>query len=101
MEFNPSSSSSVISTSFTKKLSPDGQKSDPQKVDVTFNGRPMSVEDQGASVGKEGKTKLFSLVRVIMTMFVSSVRSSNSHPDLLLTQHHPPHFFRFSISAII
>ena len=69
MEFTPSSSSSVISTSFTKKLSPDGQKSDSQKVDVTFNGRPMSVEDQGASVGKEGKTKLFSLVRVVMTMF--------------------------------
>ena len=38
-------------------------------MDVTFNGRPMSVEDQGASVGKEGKTKLFSLVRVVMTMF--------------------------------
>ena len=24
---------------------------------------------------------------------ISSVRSSNSHPDLLVTQH-PPHFFR-------
>ena len=37
----------------------------------------------------------------LLLMIVSSVRSSNSHPDLLLTQHHPPHFFRFSMSAII
>ena len=54
-----------VSKSFTNKF----KKYDPQKVDVTFNGRPMSIEDQGASVGKEGKTKLFSLVRVVMTMF--------------------------------
>ena len=33
------------------------------QVGVTFNGRPMSVDDQGATVGKEGKTKLFTLVR--------------------------------------
>ena len=32
------------------------------QVGVTFNGRPMSVDDQGATVGKEGKTKLFTLV---------------------------------------
>ena len=31
---------------------------------------------------------------------VSSVRSSNSHPDLLVIHQHP-HFFRFSMSAII
>ena len=34
------------------------------------------------------------------TLFVGSVRSSNSHPDLLVIQH-PTHFFRFSMSAII
>ena len=27
-------------------------------------------------------------------MIISSVRSSYSHPDLLLINHHPPHFFR-------
>ena len=32
------------------------------KVGVTFNGKPMSVADQGATLGKEGKTKLFTLV---------------------------------------
>ena len=32
-------------------------------------------------------------IQSMMDIFVSSVRSSNSHPDLLLTQH-PPHFFR-------
>merc|ERR1712032_1340368 len=42
IEFTPSSSSSV---------------------GVTFNGRPMTVDDQGATVGKEGKTKLFTLVK--------------------------------------
>ena len=32
---------------------------------------------------------------------VSSVRSSNSHPDLLLTQHHHPHFFRSHRSSTL
>ena len=32
--------------------------------------------------------------------FVSSVRSSNSHPDLLVTQHHP-HFFRSHRSSTL
>ena len=27
---------------------------------------------------------------------LSSVRSSNSHPNLLLIHHHPPHFFRYT-----
>merc|ERR1711978_316904 len=31
---------------------------------------------------------------------VSSVRSSNSHPDLLLT-HHPTHFFRSHLSSTL
>ena len=34
----------------------------PSQVGVTFNGQPMSVEDQGATVGKEGKSKFFTLV---------------------------------------
>merc|ERR1712122_288469 len=34
---------------------------------------------------------------------ISSVRSSNSHPDLLLTHHHPtpPHFFRSHRSSTL
>ena len=31
---------------------------------------------------------------VVWDKFFSSVRSSNSHPDLLVTHQHPPHFFR-------
>merc|ERR1712218_292060 len=31
----------------------------------------------------------------------SSVRSSNSHPDLLVTQHHHPHFFRSHQSSTL
>ena len=38
-----------------------------------------------------------------ISVFISSVRSSNSHPDLLLTHHHPtpPHFFRSHRSSTL
>ena len=32
--------------------------------------------------------------KTVFVIIISSVRSSNNHPDLLLTQHHPTHFFR-------
>ena len=37
---------------------------------------------------------------ISLTNFVSSVRTSNSHPDLLLTQQHP-HFFRSQRSSTL
>ena len=59
IEFTPSSSSSVSKS--LKNINNLWMES-PLQVGVTFNGRPMSVEDQGAAVGKEGRTKLFTLV---------------------------------------
>ena len=43
------------------------------------------------------------LERNLSFFFISSVRSSNSHPDLLLTHHHPtpPHFFRSHRSSTL
>merc|ERR1711973_382836 len=39
---------------------------------------------------------------LILNTIISSVRSSNSHPDLLLTQHHQhPHFFRSHRSSTL
>ena len=42
----------------------------------------------------------FPGTRGIIICFVSSVRTSNSHPDLLLTQQHP-HFFRSQRSSTL
>ena len=39
-------------------------------------------------------SKRLSVTIYIPKMIVSSVRSSNSHPDLLVTHHQHPHFFR-------
>ena len=41
-------------------------------------------------------------VKMYWLRFISSVRSSYSHPDLLLIHHHPPpHFFRTHQSSIL
>merc|ERR1719211_90077 len=39
-------------------------------------------------------------IRIFSSQFISSVRSSNSHPDLLVIQH-PTHFFRSHRSSTL
>ena len=43
----------------------------------------------------------FLISPFLFSIFISSVRSSYSHPDLLLIHHHPTHFFRSHRSSTL
>ena len=71
------------------------------------SGAPI-VDTKSKEYRREAKFLVLNILRALLVFiylsFISSVRSSNSHPDLLLihttTPPHPTHFFRFSMSAI-
>ena len=42
-----------------------------------------------------------NIIKKLVSIIISSVRSSYSHPDLLLIHHPPPHFFRSNRSSTL
>ena len=65
------------------------------------DGRGKNGNKENMGGGQKRENEVFT--RKLSPVFVSSVRSSNSHPDLLLTHHHPtpPHFFRSHRSSTL
>ena len=83
----------VLGTNFHKLMFP---KRWPNSISPVLSHTFLVIKD-----GKLNTNFLATLFSELPRLF-SSVRSSNSHPDLLMIQHHPPtHFFRSHRSSTL